>query len=239
MRSTALNRTAMWLWRWPSTKRSLGTSCCWLARATRIIRFCATARSSLTIAKRLARFCGAKAIPKSAPKNSWFGTKFAVFGNVFDQVVLRATISPLETQCGGQRFKWPKPWVSRFPRASIPWPGWPASRLILARFGLENCSSRYAVRVTMDTPLSLKHFLAELWPGWWRAKGYKNTPRICGENYSRWKTRSSRCTGWRHELARFGGVRNRGDESVRWRGPLAKQPRKKSLRRLWARGSAY
>src|SRR6202043_574649 len=108
-----------------------------------------------------------------------------------------------------------------------PWPEWPASRLILAQFGLENCSSRYAVCVTMDTTLSLRHFLAERWPGWWRAKGYKNMGRSSGESYSPWTTRSSGCTGWRHAPAKFGGARNRDGESERWPGPLAKQPRKK------------
>src|ERR1700683_318244 len=239
MPSTALSRTATWRWKWPSTKRNPEISFCWPEKSMKIIRFCATVHLSSTIAKKLERFCGAKAIPRKAPKSSLFGAKFAVLETVLERVVLRATISPLETQCGGPQFKWPKLWVSRFPRASTPWPGWPASRLILARWGLENCSSRYAVRVTMDTTLSLRHFLAGLWPGWWRARGYQNIRRFCSESYSPCRTRSSRCTGWRGELAEFGGARNRGGESVRWPAPLAKQPRKKSLRRLWARGSAY
>ncbi len=48
--------------------------------------------------------------------------------------------------------------VAPLPRGSTPWPGWPASRLILAPFSLANCSSPYADRVTMDT-IS--------WPGHW------------------------------------------------------------------------
>ena len=63
----------------------------------------------------------------------------------------RVKPSSLETQCGGRLVKWLKLWVSRLPRALTPWPGWPASRLILARYSPENCSSPYTVRVTMDT----------------------------------------------------------------------------------------
>ena len=62
------------------------------------------------------------------------------------------------------------------PTGSTPWPGWPASRLILVPFSPENCSSPYTVRVTMDTVLSPRHWLAGLRPGWWRASGWPEYP---------------------------------------------------------------
>ena len=50
---------------------------------------------------------------------------------------------------------------------STPWPGWPESRLIPARFNLENCFSQYTDRVTMDTTTWPARWRKVLRPGWW------------------------------------------------------------------------
>src|SRR5207248_6196025 len=59
--------------------------------------------------------------------------------------------NPLRNLCGGRLHKWLAVWVLGRERGSTPWPGWPACRLILARFVPENCSWPSTDRVTMDT----------------------------------------------------------------------------------------
>jgi len=52
---------------------------------------------------------------------------------------------------------------------STPWPGWPASRLILARFELANCLSPSTDRVTMDTIMWPARSSVALSRLWWAA----------------------------------------------------------------------
>ena len=59
--------------------------------------------------------------------------------------------NPLRRLCSGRLHRWLARWVLGRGQDSTPWPGWPVSRLILARYVLENCSSPYTDRVTTDT----------------------------------------------------------------------------------------
>ena len=59
---------------------------------------------------------------------------------------------------------------------STPWPGWPASRLILARYVPENCSSPFTVRLTMDTTTWPQLWRAERWRQWWRSRSSRAIP---------------------------------------------------------------
>ena len=59
--------------------------------------------------------------------------------------------NPLRHLCGGRLHKWLARWVLGRGQDSTPWPGWPASRLILARYVQENCSSPSTDRVMTDT----------------------------------------------------------------------------------------
>ena len=96
------------------------------------------------------------------------------------------------------------------PSGLDPWPGWPASRLTLAPFSLENCSSPYADRVTMDTVLWPGRWSGELRPGWWRGSASESTPAKSGQSSSPWTTRSSLCSDWPRGRARSGGRREPG-----------------------------
>ena len=49
------------------------------------------------------------------------------------------------------------------PGGSIPWPGWPVSRLILGPWLAASCSSRYTDRVTTDTILSSRLWTLARW----------------------------------------------------------------------------
>ncbi len=142
--------------------------------------------------------------------------------------------SPLETQCGGRLVKWLKLWVSRLPRASTPWPGWPASRLILARFNPENCSSPYTVRVTMDTIMWLRLWRAEQQPGWWRANASRNTPKKSAENFLRWTTLSAPSTNWPRAHAHAGAQAKPGRRIGGVAGSVGKTTTKEILAALVA-----
>src|SRR5271154_5570873 len=82
-------------------------------------------------------------------------------------VFLRKT-NPLRNLCGGRLNRWLNLWMLRLGLGSTPWPGWPASRLILARYVPENCSSPSTDRVTMDTIIWLPRLGAGRLPLWWR-----------------------------------------------------------------------
>jgi UDP-N-acetylmuramoyl-tripeptide--D-alanyl-D-alanine ligase len=82
--------------------------------------------------------------------------------------------NPLRRLCGGRLHRWLTRWVLGRAQGSTPWPGWPASRLILAPYVQESCSSPYtdAVRakclVVADTFVGLKQFaraVREAWGG--------------------------------------------------------------------------
>src|SRR5260370_22807889 len=61
--------------------------------------------------------------------------------------------NPLRNLCGGRLHRWLTLWVLGRGRDSTPWPGWPACRLILARFVPEECSLPAADRVTPVTTI--------------------------------------------------------------------------------------
>src|SRR5207249_2155553 len=58
--------------------------------------------------------------------------------------------NPLRSLCGGRLHRWLALWVLGQERDSTPWPGWPACRLILARFAPENCLWPSTDRVTTE-----------------------------------------------------------------------------------------
>src|ERR1700740_3273131 len=227
------------------TKRVRETSCCSRVRATRTRRFCAIARLSSTIARRRERFCAARGFRSSRRRSNRMekggAGNLCVAGAISYPEGLRLKLkqSPLETECGGEWRKWLKRWVSRCPRGSTPWPGWPVCRLILVPFSRENCLSPYAVRVTMDTVLLPGLWLRAQRPGWWRATVRQNTRRKFAQDFLLSRTRSAGCIAWPHALARFGGKRSRDERSGAWRGRSARPPQKKFWRRSWARGSAF
>src|SRR5258705_12060207 len=69
--------------------------------------------------------------------------------------------------CGGRLHKWLAFWWRGRERGSTPWPGWPASRLILARFELANRLLPSTDRDTMDTIM-------------WPARSNVAPSRLCG-----------------------------------------------------------
>ena len=142
--------------------------------------------------------------------------------------------SPGETQCGGPLLKWLKLWVSRLPRALTPWPGWPASRLILARFSLENCSSPYTDRVTTDTITWLRLWPRAPRPAWWRAADSRSTRKKSAESFLRWTTRSTRCTAWPRAHARSGARPKPGRKIGGVAGSVGKTTTKEILAALVA-----
>src|SRR5256884_4673424 len=83
--------------------------------------------------------------------------------------------NPLRNLCGGRLHRWLTLWVLGRGRDSTPWPGWPACRLILARFVPENCSSLSTDRVTMDTTMWPVPWKAEQLRQWWRRRSFRDT----------------------------------------------------------------
>src|ERR1700680_1595221 len=94
--------------------------------------------------------------------------------------------SPLRHLCGGRLHKWLALWVLGRGRDLTPWPGWPASRLILARYVQENCSLPSTDRVTMDTITRRVRWGAERSPRWWRSRKQAATAMASGIVASSW-----------------------------------------------------
>src|SRR6202043_2430084 len=96
--------------------------------------------------------------------------------------------SSLRNLCGGRFYRFLSRCWLRLGRGSTPWPGRPASRLILARYVPENCSSPSTDRVTMDTIMWLPLSSAERWPLWWRNRARVNFRTCCGAPALLWTT---------------------------------------------------
>src|SRR6266478_6374660 len=112
--------------------------------------------------------------------------------------------SPLRSLCGGRLHRWLALWVLGRGRDSTPWPGWPASRLILARYVPENCSSPSTDRVTMDTIMWAARWGAEQSRRWWRRVSFHDLRGRSARDASPWAKHSKRSSDWRVQYARHG-----------------------------------
>src|SRR5256886_6319462 len=100
--------------------------------------------------------------------------------------------NPLRNLCGGRLHRWLTLWVLGRGTDSTPWPGWPACRLILARFVPENCSSPSTDRVTMDTIMWPVRWKAEPLRRWGQTRRLRDMPTPSEPNASPRATPSSR-----------------------------------------------
>ena len=82
----------------------------------------------------------------------------------------------LRKLCGGRLHRWLMRWRANAGTDLIPWPGWPVSRLILARYVPENSSSPFTVRFTMDTTTWPLPWRTARWPQSWRARSSRAIP---------------------------------------------------------------
>src|ERR1043166_1561473 len=80
----------------------------------------------------------------------------------------------LRRLCGGRLHRWLTFWWRGRERDSTPWPGWPASRLILEPFEAANCSLPSTDRVTMDTIMWPALSNAARWRLWWPKQKWAN-----------------------------------------------------------------
>ena len=137
--------------------------------------------------------------------------------------------------------KWLKRWVSRRPRGSTPWPGWPASRLILALF------EPGELFIAIHGPRHDGHdFVAGALAGG-AAAGVVARERAVGirdekfaENSLSSTTRSTRLQRLASRACESVAEGETGTKDRRaWRARSARPPQKKFWRRWWARGSAF
>src|SRR6267378_534754 len=240
-------------------KRARETWCCSRERVTRIIKFSPTAHSNLTIARwRDAPFAievskGRGAVLGLAPSAlvSRCGEGAGVPATLGEPVAdlskggalktlrtPRAVGSavkknPLRNLCGGRLHRWLALWVLGRGWGSTPWPGWPASRLILARYVPENCSSPSTDRVTMDTIMWAARSGVEPSRWWWRRVSFRDLRVKSEPDASPWAKHSKRSSNWRGQYAKHGAEKLPGSQvrSVR-------PQRKRSWRHCWARSCA-
>ncbi len=142
--------------------------------------------------------------------------------------------NPLRYLCGGRLHKWLAFWWRGRERGSTPWPGWPASRLILAPFESANCLSPSTDRVMMDTIMWPAHSNAALSRLWWPRRKWASFRTRFGPSASLSKTLSLRSNSLPARYAKPGA----GKSLVlpaRW----AKPRPKRSWRHCLARGSAF
>ena len=138
--------------------------------------------------------------------------------------------NPLRHLCGGRLHKWLALWVLGRGRDLTPWPGWPVSRLILARYVPENCSSLSTDRVMTDTILWPLRWSAERSRRWWQKRKLGAMRAELGNAASPWRTLSKRSN---NSLARCGKLG--AGKLPASPGPWARPPRKRSWRHCWAR----
>src|SRR5580700_847646 len=138
--------------------------------------------------------------------------------------------NPLRHLCGGRLHRWLALWVLGRGRDSTPWPGWPASRLILARYVQENCSLPSTDRVTMDTITWRVRWTREPSPRWWRNHKPAATARASGIAASSWATLSKRSNSSHVRCAKPGAGKLPASQA-----PWARPQRKRSWRHCWAR----
>src|SRR5260370_15686808 len=138
--------------------------------------------------------------------------------------------NPLRNLCGGRLHKWLARWVLRRGRDSTPWPGWPACRLILARFVPENCSSPSTDRVMMDTTMWPVLWNEAQLQRWWRRANYPGTRARLAADALQWPTLSRGSSSLRARCVNPGA----GKLSAA-RGLSARPPRKRSWRHCLGR----
>src|ERR1700676_900285 len=138
--------------------------------------------------------------------------------------------NPLRHLCGGRLHKWLALWVLGRGRDLTPWPGWPASRLILARYEQENCSLPSTDRVTMDTITRRVHLGEERSRRSWRSRKPTATGKVSAIAASSWGTLSKRSSSSLARCARLGAGKLPASLA-----PWARPQRKRSWRHCWAR----
>src|SRR5579885_3088516 len=94
--------------------------------------------------------------------------------------------------CGGRLHKWLALFLPSRERGWTPWPGWPASRLILAQYVPESCSSPSTDRVTMDTIIRAWPLSVARWRRLWRKKDWPDFRKRCEAAAFPWTTPSKR-----------------------------------------------
>src|SRR5580698_7822355 len=115
--------------------------------------------------------------------------------------------NPLRHLCGGRLHKWLALWVLGRGRDSTPWPGWPVSRLILARYVPENCSLPSTDRVTMDTITFRVHWGVEPSLRWWRSRKPTATAMLSAIAASSSRTHSKRSSSLLGRSAKHGAAK--------------------------------
>src|SRR5262249_45610718 len=133
--------------------------------------------------------------------------------------------NPLRRLCGGRLHRWLRLWVLGRDRESTPWPGWPASRLILARFVLESCSSPSTDRVMTDTSMWRLRWSRAPWRQWWRDRSSRATRDGLATAASPCPTHSTRSKDWAAPYAKPGVAKLPAS-----RGAWARPQRRKSWR---------
>src|SRR5215831_18643460 len=136
--------------------------------------------------------------------------------------------------CGGRLHRWLTFWRRGRVPDSIPWPGWPASQLILARYVPANCSWPSTDRVTTDTIILLRPSEPAPWQLWWPRKKWVAIRTRFKRSASSWATPSWRSSSSHAQCGKPGAGKLPG-LPVRSARPRPKR----SWRRCWARGSAY
>src|SRR5258708_24440423 len=107
--------------------------------------------------------------------------------------------------CGGRLHRWLALWVLGRERGSTPWPGWPASRLILARYVPENCSSPSTDRVTTDTTMFPPRWTGGLSRRWGQTRSYVAIHARAASAAYPWATHSKRSRSLLARCAKLGG----------------------------------
>ena len=136
--------------------------------------------------------------------------------------------------CGGRLHRWLRFWWRGRERGSTPWPGWPASRLILARYVPASCLLLSTDRVTMDTIMLPVHWNAAHLQPWWPRRKWTNFRTRFARAASSWTTPSSRSNNSRALCAKHGAAKLPAS-----RGRSGKPRPKRSWRHCLARGSAF
>src|SRR5579885_3049892 len=132
--------------------------------------------------------------------------------------------------CGGRLHKWLALFLPSRERGWTPWPGWPASRLILAQYVPESCSSPSTDRVTMDTIIRAWPLSVARWRRLWRKKDWPDFRKRCEAAAFPWTTPSKRSRSLR---ARCGAP---GTEKLQAsRVPSGRLQPKRFWRHCWAR----
>src|SRR5258708_23400379 len=135
--------------------------------------------------------------------------------------------------CGGRLHRWLALWVLGRERGSTPWPGWPASRLILARYVPENCSSPSTDRVTTDTTMFPPRCTGGLSRRAWQRRRYAAISARSASAAHPWGTHSKASSSLLGRGAELGAGKLQASR-VRSARPLPKR----SLQHCWARGYA-